>query len=191
MPDFAGSKTQRADIYMQGFSPRIHPRQACSLDCIAKLRFAFHPALPARQLRQTFCSIQHVLFRRHPANPDSLQSITLYDRHYLPPGASRTANSRRLIFSYQHHNLPPANDLHSGLTGQCIPSLILFSFFFFLFFIPLHTKKGNRQSRFPFFSCNHKSSPNLVQASPSQSLSLLFSPSNQYILPHRPRSGHT
>ena len=30
-----------------------------------------------------------------------------------------------------------------------------------------------------------------TQASPSQSLSLLFSPSNQYTLLHRPRSGHT
>lgn len=119
MPDFAGSKTQRADIYIQGFSPRIHPRQACSLDCIAKLRFAFHPALPARQLRQTFCSIQHVLFRRHPAN-----------------------NLSPHIFLYwRPHNLPPANDLHSGLTGQCIPSLILFSFFSFFFYSTPHKKR--------------------------------------------------
>ena len=37
---------------MQGFAPRKHPRQACSLDCIAKLRFAFQPAFAVRHLKK-------------------------------------------------------------------------------------------------------------------------------------------
>lgn len=155
MPDFAGSKTQRADIYMQGFSPRIHPSQACSLDCIAKLRFAFHPALPARQLRQTFCSIQHVLFRRHPANTFQARFLT---EHYtlrppLPTSRRQPANnlSPHIFLYWRPHNLPPANDLHSGLTGQCIPSLILFSFFFFLFLFHSTQKKETGKADFLFF----------------------------------------
>lgn len=39
--------TAKRNGSMQGFAPRKHPRQACSLDCIAKLRFAFQPALQA------------------------------------------------------------------------------------------------------------------------------------------------
>lgn len=195
MPNFAGSKTQRADIYMQGFSPRIHPRQACSLDCIAKLRFAFHPALPARQLRQTFCSIQHVLFRRHPANTFQARFLT---EHYtlrppLPTSRRQPVTAfRRISFHTNPHSLTPVSNLHSDLTGKRIHSLILFSFFSFFFFISLCTKKRKPAKPISIsFSCNPKFSPNLVQASPSQSLSLLFSPSNQYVLPHRPRSGHT
>ena len=48
--------TAKRNGSMQGFAPRKHHRQACSLDCIAKLRFAFQPALQAIQLRQTFRS---------------------------------------------------------------------------------------------------------------------------------------
>lgn len=44
--------TAKRNGSMQGFAPRKHPRQACSLDCIAKLRFAFQPALQAIQLCQ-------------------------------------------------------------------------------------------------------------------------------------------
>jgi len=39
--------TAKRNGSMQGFVPRKHPSQACSLDCIAKLRFAFQPALQA------------------------------------------------------------------------------------------------------------------------------------------------
>ena len=39
--------TAKRNGSMQGFAPRKHPRQACSLDCIAKLSFAFQPALQA------------------------------------------------------------------------------------------------------------------------------------------------
>lgn len=110
-----------------GLQPGLHRKTTF---CFSASTFRQDSYVKHSAASSTFSSgaIQQTPFR-----PDSLQSITLYDRHYLPPGASRTANSRRLIFSYQHHNPPPANDLHSGLTGQCIPSLILFSFFFFLF----------------------------------------------------------
>lgn len=110
------------------------------------------------------------------------------DGHARHPRQPATA-FRRISFHTSPHNLPLARNLHSGLTGQYIPALIISLFFFHS---TPHTKKRKPAKPISIsFSCNPKFSPNLVQASPSQSLSLLFSPSNQYILPHRPRSGHT
>lgn len=96
--------------------------------------------------------------RPTPFRLDSLQSATLSGNYYFPPGASRPTAFHRISFHTSPHNLPLARNLHSGLTGQYIPALILSLFFFHS--IPLHTKKGNRQSRFPslFFVI-----PNLVQ----------------------------
>lgn len=165
--------------------PANTPRQACSLDCIAKLRFAFQPAsLVDRHLkkaaaastpRQAFFT-EHNTFRS-PFHPSRRQPATAF---------------RRISFHTSPHNLTLARNLHSGLTGQHASALI-FSLSFFSSIL-LHAKKNRGKPAKPillYFSYNPESSPNLVQAFPSQSLSLLFSPSNQYTLLHRPRSGHT
>ena len=113
----------------------------------------------------------------------------------LIPFRRQPANSfRRISFHTSPHNLTLARNLHSGLTGQHASALILSLFFFYStpFHTHPHTKKRKPAKPISIsFSCNPKFSPNLVQASPSQSLSLLFSPSSQYTLLHRPRSGHT
>lgn len=128
--------------------------------------------------------------RPTPFRLDSLQSTTLSGRLLLPSRRQPETAFRRISFHTSPHNLPLARNLHSDLTGQYIPALILSLFFFHS--TPFHTqKKETGKADFHLFFCNPKSSPNLIQAFPSQSLSLLFSPSNQYILPHRPRSGHT
>lgn len=178
---------------MQGLAPRKYPRQACSLDCIAKLRFAFQPA-PAGKTVTPYISLQPAtVFRPQPADTfpaDFLQSTTLSGPNYLTPGASRPTTFRRISFHTSPHNLPLARNLHSGLTGQYIPSLILSLFFFHS--TPCQKNRGQpAKPILLYFSYNSKSSPNLVQASLSQSLSLLFSPSNQYTLLHKPRSCHT
>ena len=133
--------------------PANTPRQACSLDCIAKLRFAFHPALPARQLRQTFCSIQHVLFRRHPANTFQARFLTEYYtfRPPLPTYRRQPANnlSPHIFLYWRPHNLPPTNNFHSGLTGQYVLSLILSLSFFSS--IPFYTKKETDFAGFNLF----------------------------------------
>ena len=72
--------TAKRNVGMQGFAPRNHPRQACSLDCIAKLRFAFQPALPAIQSHQTF--------RRQPASS-------------LPASAGNNLSSAVILFTEQ------------------------------------------------------------------------------------------
>lgn len=193
MPDFAGSKTQRADIYMQGFSPRIHPRQACSLDCIAKLRFAFHPALPARQLRQTFCSIQHVLFRRHPAN--TFQARFLTEHYTLRPPLPTSRRQPDSKLPPPHLFIPAPQSSASQRPPfrldrpmHSLSHSFLFFFFSFLSLPPFSTAKRETDfADFPLFF----TIPNPTQAFLSRFFSPLFSPSSQYTLQHRPRSGHT
>lgn len=92
------------------------------------------------------------------------------------------------IFSYQHTQPHASSQPPFRLDRPAR----FHSHFFFLFlpFFSIQKRKPAKPISISF-SCNPKSSPNLVQASLSQSLSLLFSPSNQYTLPHRPRSGHT
>lgn len=94
--------TAKRNGSMQGFAPRKHPRQACSLDCIAKLRFAFQPALPAIQSHQTF--------RRQPASS-------------LPASAGNNLSSSSFFFTEQisffHQSIiffpaRPANTLTSS-----------------------------------------------------------------------------
>ena len=108
--------TAKRNGSMQGFAPRKHPRQACSLDCIAKLRFAFQPALQARQLRQTFRSSRQAHLLRQPASTH-------------PPS----------IFSYRPHSLPSSNTQQQPAGFTCrlpLPSPLHFSFSFFpLFFL--------------------------------------------------------
>ena len=169
---------------MRGFAPRKYHSQACILDCIAKLRFAFQPAsLVDRHLKKAAAASTHrqAFFTEHntfrsPFHPSRRQPANSLSPH---------------IFSYQptqpHASSQPPFRLDR-------PARFRSHFFFFFSSIPLHAKKNRGQPAKPillYFSYNSKSNPNLVQAFPSQSLLLLFSPSNQYTLLHRPRSGHT
>lgn len=130
---------------MQGFAPRKHPRQACSLDCIAKLRFAFQPALQAIQLRQTFRSSRQAHLLRQPAiifrqQPSFLQSKSQPStiQHNHPSGVSRPTLTRRPSFLTGPHNFPSASTQQQPAGFTCrlpIPSPLHFSFFLFSFFL--------------------------------------------------------
>lgn len=96
--------------------PASTPRQACSLECIAKLRFAFQPeSLVGRHLKKAAAAStpsphasQKPSFRLdRPALPAklSLQSTMLSGRHYFPPGASRPTTFRRISFHTSPHSL--------------------------------------------------------------------------------------
>ena len=181
---------------MRGFAPRKYPASGLQPGLHRKTTFCFS-ASTCRQDSHArhFATAGKLLYghsRQTPSRPDSLQSTTLSGRLLLLSRRQPVTAFRRISFHTNPHSLTPVSNLHSDLTGKRIHSLILFSFFSFFFFISLCTKKRKPAKPISIsFSCNPKFSPNLVQASPSQSLSLLFSPSNQYILPHRPRSGHT
>ena len=137
--------TAKRNVGMQGFAPRNHPRQACSLDCIAKLRFAFQPALPAIQSHQTFRSSrqahllrQPVTIFRHPAS--FLQSKSQPSLSQQPPFRRQPASTHPpSIFSYRPHSLPSSNTQQQPAGFTCrlpIPSPLHFSFSFFpLFFL--------------------------------------------------------
>lgn len=166
MPDFAGSKTQRVDIYV----------------CMAS-RPAYTPArLAAWTAPQNYV----LLFSQHL--PAGASKKPQYPARSLPASAGN--NLPPHIFLYQPHSLHPASNLHSGLTGQHAPALILFLSLSFFFppttpFSP--TKRETDFADFPIFF----TIPNPIQASLSRFPSPLFSPSSQYTLPHRPRSCHT
>lgn len=195
MPNFAGSKTQRVDIYVcMASRPAYTPARLAAWTAPQNYVLLFSQHLPARQLRQTFCSIQHVLFRRHPAN--TFQARFLTEHYTLRPPLPTSRRQPDSKLPPPHLFIPAPQSSASQRPpfrlDRPMHSLSYSFFIFFLsFFIPLHTKKETGKADFLFFSCNHKSSPNSTQASPSQSLSLLFSLSSQYTLPHRPRSGHT
>lgn len=188
MPNFAGSKTRCGASRHANTS-----RKVCSLDCITKLRFAFQLALAGKTVRPDIS--------RQPANfftvtaSQRLSVLILYRALCFPvvitslPAPAGNSLSPH-IFSYQPSQ-PLASPQPSFRLDRPVYSLS-HSFSFFFSSIPLHTKKRKPAKPISLsFSYNPKSSPNLVQASPSQSLSLPFSPSSQYTLPHRPRSGHT
>lgn len=157
MPNFAGSKTQRVNKYAglrapQTPQPGLHP----GLHCKTTLCFS------ASTCRQD----GHARHPRQPANfftvtaSQRLSVLILYRALHFPVVITRQPATalRRISFHTSPHNLPLARNLHSGLTGQYIPSLILS----LSFFLPFHStqKKGNRQSRFPSLSLII---PNLVQ----------------------------
>lgn len=192
MPNFAGSKMQRVNKYAGLHAPQTpKPGLQPGLHCKTTLCFS---ASTCRQDSHTI----HFAPAGNGLSPTAGRHLSgrFFTEHHtfrspLPPARRQPANNLSPhIFSYQHHNPPPVNNLHSGLTGQYISAL---TFFFFLFLRP-YTPHKKRKPAKPIsisFFCNPESSPNLVQAFPSQSLSLPFSPSSQYTLPHRPRSGHT
>lgn len=112
---------------MHGFAPRIHPRQACSLDCIAKLRFAFQQALQAIQSRQTFRGSRQAHFRCHPATifrqPSSfLQSKSQSSTSQHLPSGSPGQHPPVLLLYRANLSLPSANTLPSGSSGQHSPA---------------------------------------------------------------------
>ena len=178
MPKFVSIET--GNIY--GASrPANTPRQACSLDCIAKLRFAFQPAsLVDRHLKKDAAAStpRQAFFTEHYAFRSFITSFPATAGNSLSPH----------IFSYQHTQPHASSQPPFRLDRPAR----FHSHFFFLFlpFFSIQKRKPAKPISISF-SCNPKSSPNLVQASLSQSLSLLFSPSTQYTLPHRPRSAHT
>lgn len=184
MPDFAGSKTQRVNKYaglrapqtpQPGLQPGLHRKTTFCFSASITCRQTFKKATAASTPRQAFFTGYNTF--RPSFHPSRRQPATAF---------------RRISFHTSPHNLTLARNLHSGLTGQHASALI-FSLSFFSSIL-LHAKKNRGKPAKPillYFSYNPESSPNLVQAFPSQSLSLLFSPSNQYTPPHRPRSGHT
>lgn len=129
MPDFAGIETGN----ICGASrPANTPRQACSLDCIAKLRFAFQPAFAGRHLKKA-------------ATASTL--LPAPAGQHLPPH----------IFSYRPHNPPPARNLHSGLTGKQPPANLISPFFF-----SSHAKKETDFAGFHlFFFFSYNSNPSI------------------------------
>lgn len=160
MPNFAGSKMQRVNKYAGLHAPQTpKPGLQPGLHCKTTLCFS---ASTCRQDSHTI----HFAPAGNGLSPTAGRHLSgrFFTEHHtfrspLPPARRQPANNLSPhIFSYQHHNPPPVNNLHSGLTGQYISALTFFSFFFFA--PTLHTKKGNRQSRFPslFFVI-----PNLVQ----------------------------
>lgn len=120
----------------------------------------FSQHLQARRSRQASAPAGKLLSghsRTTPFRLDSLQSTTLSGRLLLLSRRQPATAFRRISFHTSPHNLPLARNLHSGLTGQYIPALIISLFFFHS---TPHTKKGNRQSRFPSLFL---AIPNLVQ----------------------------
>ena len=164
---------------MRGFAPRKHPAPGLQPGLHRKTTFCFSASTCRQDSHARHFATAGKLLYGHsqptPFRPDSLQSTTLSGRLLLLSRRQPATVLRRISFHTSPHNLPLARNLHSGLTGQYIPALILSLSFFSSI----------------SFSCNPKSNPNSVQAFLSQSLLLLFSPSNQYTPPHRPRSGHT
>ena len=190
MPDFSGSKTQQeAGKYTGLRAPQTPPPPGLQSGLHRKTMFYFSGGIcrqdgHARHPRQPVSSL--------PASADqllsSLSSLIFFTEHYtfrslLFPSRRQPANSLSAhIFSYQ-----PTQP------SFLLDRLTHFRSHFFFLFLPFHSIQKRKPEK-PIslsFSYNFKSSPNLVQAFPSQSLSLLFSPSSQYILLHRPRSGHT
>lgn len=148
MPDFAGSKTQLANIYAElrapqtpqpGLQPGLHRETTLcfSASTCRQDGHARHPRQPANSFPVT------------AGQRNSLQSTTLSGNYYFPPGASRPTAFRRISFHTSPHNLPLARNLHSGLTGQYIPALILSLFFFHSAL--LHTKKETGKADFHLF----------------------------------------
>ena len=155
---------------MRGFAPRKHPAQSLQ---------------PGLHHKTTFC------FSASTCRQDS------HTIHFAPAGNCLSPTAGRHLsgrFFTEHHTFRPQLPPSRRQPATALRRIFPLSFFLSFSSIPLHAKKNRGQPAKPillYFSYNSKSSPNLVQASPSQSLSLPFSPSSQYTLPHRPRSGHT
>lgn len=136
---------------MRGFAPRKHLAQSLQPGLHHKTTFCFSAGITCRQTFKKSCSDQH-------SQPSFFTEHYTFRSSLLPSRRQPATALRRISFHTSPHNLPLARNLHSGLTGQYIPSLILS----LSFSLPFHStqKKGNRQSRFPSLSLII---PNLVQ----------------------------
>lgn len=169
MPNFA-SKTQRANKYAGPRAPQI-PAPGLQPGLHRKTTFCFS-ASTCRQDSHTI----HFAPAGNCLSPTAGRHLSgrFFTEHYafwsllLPSRRQPATAFRRISFHTIPHNLTLARNLHSGLTGQYISALAFF-FFFFFFAPPLHTKKRKPAKPISIsFSCNPKSSPNLVQAFPSR-----------------------
>lgn len=128
---------------MRGFAPRKYPASGLQPGLHRKTTFCFS-ASTCRQDSHArhFATAGKLLYghsRPTPFRLDSLQSTTLSGRLLLLSRRQPATAFRRISFHTSPHNLPLARNLHSGLTGQYIPALILSLFFFHS--TPLHTQK--------------------------------------------------
>lgn len=172
---------------MQGFAPRKHPRQACSLDCIAKLRFAFQSALPAdvsKKLRQP------ASFFPAPAGQHLSDRILYRAPHlpaattYLPVSAGQQPFAAYL--SVPAHTIlcqPATSQFRLDRPVHFLSHSFLFSFFSF-FFLSSHpaffpNKKRNRLRQFLFLFLQSQIQPkhllrNLFHCPSRRPVSILF-----------------
>lgn len=78
---YAGFRQQQnaagsGQTFMQGFAPRIHPRQACSLDCTEKLRFAFHqPCRKYSHVKHSAATSKLLSGSSRPTHPAACLSV--------------------------------------------------------------------------------------------------------------------
>ena len=140
---------------MQGFTPRKHPSRACSLDCIAKLRFAFQPAHAGKTVTPYISLQPATVFRPQPVNIFQAGFFTEHHtfRSPLPPARRQPANNLSPhIFSYQPSQ-PHASQQPSFRLDRPIHFRSHFFFFFFLFLRPStpHKKKETGKADFHLF----------------------------------------
>ena len=149
---------------MRGFAPRKHPAQSLQPGLHHKTTFCFS-ASTCRQDSHTI----HFAPAGNCLSPTAGRHLSgrFFTEHHtfrpqLPPSRRQPATAlRRISFHTSPHNLPLARNLHSGLTGQYIPSLILSLFFFHS--TPLYTKKETGKADFHLFFLQSQTIPNLVQ----------------------------
>lgn len=108
---------------MQGFAPRKHPRQACSLDCIAKLRFAFQTAPAGRCFKKAAAAASYS--RRQPQNTKLLlPTNTAAATTTLLPAKKEAPHSRRLRLQSKNFCLqglfPNACSIHAFISAASV-----------------------------------------------------------------------
>ena len=171
MPDFAGSKTQLAAGKYACRASRPANTPARLAAWTASQNFVLLFSQPCQQMFQKNCGSQQASFRLQPANTFQTGFFTGHHTFRLPLPTSRCQPANNLsphIFLYQPTQSSASQQPHnSGLTGQCISSLILFFFLFFLsFFFPptppfFPTKKETGFASSSFFFYNPKSNPSI------------------------------
>lgn len=161
MPDFAGSKTQRANKYAGLRAPQT-PQPGLQHGLHRKTTFCFS-ASTCRQdsYARHFAPVGNSL---SPTAGKHLSGQVLYRAPHFPaPTAFLPAPAGKHlpphIFSYQSHNPPPARNLHSGLTGQQPPANLIFPFSLLSFFFSRKKKETDFAGFhlfffFSFFSYN-------------------------------------
>ena len=143
-------KKKKKEKKIQGAA--LKPARLAAWTALQNYALLFSQHLQARRSRQASAPAGKLLSghsRTTPFRLDSLQSTTLSGRLLLLSRRQPATAFRRISFHTSPHNLPLARNLHSGLTGQYIPTLILSLFFFHS--IPLYTKKETGKADFHLF----------------------------------------